>query len=120
MKMSGPAQSQSSVPTTKVTTDDSSQTPQVASQKPSAQLEEDDEFEDFPVEGEHVLRREYSTICLIAFCLSDWGDEETDLAGGEASKHLWEESWDDDDTSEDFAQMLRYMGIPVSFISFLG
>jgi len=37
------------VPTTKATTNDNNavQTPQ----KPSAQLEEDDEFEDFPVEG---------------------------------------------------------------------
>jgi len=39
----------------------------------------------------------------------DWGDEDTDLAagGGEASTHLWEESWDDDDTTEDFAKMLK-------------
>lgn len=49
------------------------------------QLEEDDEFEDFPVE--------------------DWTEEETQVPGGNA--HLWEESWDDDDTSEDFAVQLR-------------
>jgi 26 proteasome complex subunit DSS1 len=54
-------------------------------QKPAAQLEEDDEFEDFPVE--------------------DWAEEETQLPGGNA--HLWEESWDDDDTSEDFAIQLK-------------
>ncbi|ORX91976.1 DSS1/SEM1 family-domain-containing protein [Clohesyomyces aquaticus] len=54
-------------------------------QKPAAQLEEDDEFEDFPVE--------------------DWPEEETQLPGGNA--HLWEESWDDDDTNEDFAVQLR-------------
>jgi len=29
------------------------------------------------------------------------------MPGGEAKAHLWEESWDDDDTSEDFAKMLR-------------
>ena len=46
----------------------------------------------------------------------DWPDEETDLAAGgggnhndEANGHLWEESWDDDDTSEDFSQMLKYV-----------
>lgn len=53
--------------------------------KPPAQLEEDDEFEDFPVE--------------------DWTEEETQIPGGNA--HLWEESWDDDDTNEDFAVQLR-------------
>ncbi|PVH95928.1 hypothetical protein DM02DRAFT_675127 [Periconia macrospinosa] len=50
-----------------------------------APLEEDDEFEDFPVE--------------------DWTEEESQIPGG--TTHLWEESWDDDDTSEDFAVQLR-------------
>lgn len=53
--------------------------------KAATQLEEDDEFEDFPVE--------------------DWTEEETQIPGGNA--HLWEESWDDDDTNEDFAVQLR-------------
>ncbi|KAH9865532.1 26S proteasome complex subunit [Plenodomus biglobosus] len=53
--------------------------------KPATQLEEDDEFEDFPVE--------------------DWTEEETQIPGGNA--HLWEESWDDDDTNEDFSVQLR-------------
>ncbi|KAF2706736.1 hypothetical protein K504DRAFT_470784 [Pleomassaria siparia CBS 279.74] len=53
--------------------------------KPVAQLEEDDEFEDFPIE--------------------DWSEEETQIPGG--NTHLWEESWDDDDTNEDFAVQLR-------------
>jgi len=53
--------------------------------KPAASLEEDDEFEDFPVE--------------------DWSEEETQIPGG--NTHLWEESWDDDDTNEDFAVQLR-------------
>ena len=39
---------------------------------------------------------------------ADWGDEDTDLAnGGEASAHLWEESWDDDDKGDDFAKLLQ-------------
>lgn len=64
--MSGPPQSQSSIPTTKATTSDSTQTPQVAPQKTSAQLEEDDEFEDFPVEGEYFLRKDALQLHLIA------------------------------------------------------
>ncbi|PSS05163.1 DSS1/SEM1 family-domain-containing protein [Coniella lustricola] len=51
-------------------------------------LEEDDEFEDFPVE--------------------DWPAEDTEAANsGETTKHLWEESWDDDDTSDDFSKQLK-------------
>lgn len=53
--------------------------------KPAAQLEEDDEFEDFPAE--------------------DWTEEDTQIPGG--NTHLWEESWDDDDTSDEFAVQLR-------------
>ncbi|ERS95212.1 26 proteasome complex subunit DSS1 [Sporothrix schenckii 1099-18] len=52
-------------------------------------LGEDDEFEDFPVD--------------------DWAPEETEAAGDgtTTSKHLWEESWDDDDTSDDFSAQLK-------------
>lgn len=53
--------------------------------KPTAALEEDDEFEDFPVE--------------------DWPQEDAEVPGG--NTHLWEESWDDDDTSEDFSKQLK-------------
>jgi len=59
-------------------------------------LEEDDEFEEFPVQ--------------------DWDDSQTDLAhlGGvtpgaakaEGDK-LWEDNWDDDDIEEDFSVQLR-------------
>lgn len=58
--------------------------------KTSAQLEEDDEFEDFPVE--------------------DWAKEEEVGAAqgkGGAGTHLWEESWDDDDVGEDFGVQLK-------------
>ncbi|KAL6703189.1 26S proteasome complex subunit [Coniothyrium glycines] len=61
------------------------QPPSSTDKKPATQLEEDDEFEDFPVE--------------------DWTEEETQIPGGNA--HLWEESWDDDDTNEDFAVQLK-------------
>jgi len=60
----------------------------VAEQKPATALEEDDEFEDFPVD--------------------DWAAEDTEAANGsEGTQHLWEESWDDDDTSDDFSNQLR-------------
>ncbi|KAM7193904.1 DSS1/SEM1 family domain containing protein [Naviculisporaceae sp. PSN 640] len=56
-------------------------------QKTTAALEEDDEFEDFPVD--------------------DWETEDTEAAANQTSQHLWEESWDDDDTSDDFSQQLK-------------
>ncbi|KAI5788159.1 putative 26 proteasome complex subunit Sem1 [Pyronema domesticum] len=61
-------------------------TPVASKDKPVKALEEDDEFEDFPAE--------------------DWEDAETDGKSGK-SKNLWEESWDDDDNSDDFASQLR-------------
>jgi len=72
-------------PTTKATTSDKAgdATKDV---KPAAALEEDDEFEDFPVEN--------------------WTQEETEVPG-DNNTHLWEESWDDDDTSEDFSAQLK-------------
>ncbi|KAI1630441.1 26 proteasome complex subunit DSS1 [Exophiala viscosa] len=64
---------------------DPAQTSKTASNQPPALLEEDDEFEDFPVE--------------------DWTQEDTEVPGG--STHLWEESWDDDDENEDFSKQLK-------------
>ncbi|KAF3090777.1 hypothetical protein TWF569_005463 [Orbilia oligospora] len=49
-------------------------------------LDEDDEFEDFPAE--------------------EWEEDETEVPGG-GKPNLWEESWDDDDLSEDFSKQLR-------------
>ena len=48
---------------------------------------------------------------------TDWptADNEVPGAGGasaenaNATTHLWEESWDDDDTSEDFSKQLKYV-----------
>lgn len=37
--------------------------------------------------------------------LADWTQEETEVPG--SNTHLWEESWDDDDTSEDFSAQLK-------------
>jgi hypothetical protein len=41
---------------------------------------------------------------------ADWPEDQTEAAKGSGeTKHLWEESWDDDDTSDDFSQQLRYV-----------
>lgn len=37
----------------------------------------------------------------------DWSQEDTEAADGANTKHLWEESWDDDDTTDDFSTQLR-------------
>jgi 26 proteasome complex subunit DSS1 len=37
--------------------------------------------------------------------VTDWTEEETQIPNG--NTHLWEESWDDDDTNDDFAVQLR-------------
>ena len=76
--------------------------PLAPEKKPATQLEEDDEFEDFPVEGE-ILRINHLWSWLTAG--SDWTEEETQIPNG--NTHLWEESWDDDDTNDDFAVQLR-------------
>jgi len=75
--------------TTKATVSDSQdESKPFRPQKPAAQLEEDDEFEDFPVE--------------------DWPkEEEVGAAQANESTHLWEESWDDDDTTDDFSVQLK-------------
>ncbi|KAL9604554.1 MAG: hypothetical protein Q9219_000519 [cf. Caloplaca sp. 3 TL-2023] len=84
--MSAPAESPST--TTKAATSDPTSSLK-DDQKPAAALEEDDEFEDFPIE--------------------DWPAEDQEVPpGGESgTTHLWEESWDDDDTSEDFSKQLK-------------
>ena len=37
--------------------------------------------------------------------VTDWTEENTDLPSG--NTHLWEESWDDDDTNDDFSAQLK-------------
>ncbi|KAF2401400.1 hypothetical protein EJ06DRAFT_581542 [Trichodelitschia bisporula] len=77
--MSAPA----STSTDKAAASDSKSKP--ANPPAAAALGEDDEFEDFPVE--------------------DWAEEDTGLPSGK--QHLWEESWDDDDTTDDFSKQLK-------------
>ena len=85
-------------------------------QKPAAALEEDDEFEDFPVEGEISLKLKALFGCSLGFARkltlfirfgSDWPPEDAEGPGERDNTRLWEESWDDDDTSEDFSKQLK-------------
>lgn len=43
--------------------------------------------------------------------LTDWpAEEELGASGaGAGTTHLWEESWDDDDTSDEFSVQLQYV-----------
>ena len=100
--MSGAAQG--GAPTTKAVSDAPNGQPAAVSAKPAPQLEEDDEFEDFPVEGTHYQGPRESRERVLTKSL-DWGEEETQTHGDKT--HLWEESWDDDDTTEEFANQLR-------------
>lgn len=42
---------------------------------------------------------------------ADWAPEENEVPPGQegGTTHLWEESWDDDDTSEDFSKQLKWV-----------
>lgn len=55
-------------------------------------LEEDDEFEEFPVE--------------------EWREDKED----QSDLHQWEDNWDDDNVEDDFSKQLRYMrGASIKF-----
>lgn len=43
-------------------------------------------------------------------CYLDWAQEDSEVTPGSegGTTHLWEESWDDDDASEDFSKQLKY------------
>ena len=41
----------------------------------------------------------------MVFLITDWTQEEAEVPAD--NTHLWEESWDDDDTSEDFSAQLK-------------
>ncbi|KAH6971005.1 hypothetical protein BKA56DRAFT_131574 [Ilyonectria sp. MPI-CAGE-AT-0026] len=42
----------------------------------------------------------------------DWPEDQTEAAQGSGeTKHLWEESWDDDDTTDDFSAQLKWVAL---------
>lgn len=96
----------SATDTAKATTAKSSEKPTEPQQKPAAQLEEDDEFEDFPVEGMDTSSRLPVARLTVQI---DWAKEEEVGSQQANNQHLWEESWDDDDTSDDFSVQLKYV-----------
>lgn len=104
-----------SAPTTKATTSDPTNASTMKDQqKPAGALEEDDEFEDFPVDGmclRHQLFGQFFSCDreLIRTHFVDWAPEDSEVPPGSegGTTHLWEESWDDDDTSEDFSKQLK-------------
>lgn len=114
--MSGAAQGDNA--TTKAIVSDTKDNSQPLAQKPVTQLEEDDEFEDFPVEGtptkELECRRQATSKTVRemeqrANQATDWPTEEELGSSGTGTTHLWEESWDDDDTSNEFSVQLKYV-----------
>ena len=104
--MSAAAEGQGS--TTKLTASEP-KTATKEEQTPAAALEEDDEFEDFPVEGLPYSEnlRAYWRGLIARHHFSDWPAEDQEVPGEGGTNHLWEESWDDDDTSEDFSKQLK-------------
>lgn len=65
-------------------------------------LEEDDEFEEFPVEGK-FLRLCLVVIGHIWIDLLDWTGKEKD----EQDISVWEDNWEDDDIEDEFNKQLR-------------
>ncbi|CAI7610910.1 unnamed protein product [Penicillium glandicola] len=86
-------------------------TEQPPSQAKPQVLEEDDEFEDFPVEGIDQPLKCFPRATKLILQQPDWPQEEAEQTAGSTanggSEHLWEESWDDDDAAEDFSKQLQ-------------
>ena len=72
-------------------------------------LEEDDEFEEFPVEGNcHLPRRlltpeRHSNELDFLFFSTEWTGSKDD----EDEVNVWEDNWDDDNVEDDFSNQLR-------------
>lgn len=67
-------------------------------------LEEDDEFEEFPVEGK--IFQVNLKICIFLFILFlDWSGKDKD----EQDISVWEDNWEDDNIEDDFNKQLRYL-----------
>jgi 26 proteasome complex subunit DSS1 len=100
---------------------DESTSAQQPAQSQLSGLEEDDEFEEFAVQGTSQVRFQP----LDAKRPIDWDDAQTELAhlGGaqpgaakSGGDKLWEDNWDDDDIEDDFSVQLRCVTVllPIS------
>lgn len=74
-------------------------------------LEEDDEFEEFPAEG-NLNEFQIRWFCILilyimsikfTFIIADWTGTKED----EDEVNVWEDNWDDDNVEDDFNQQLR-------------
>lgn len=68
-------------------------------------LEEDDEFEDFPVEGRSGSVTPRPTDKLINH--PDWPQEEAEPPTDPSETALWDASWEDDEAEQGFSQQLK-------------
>ncbi|KAF5286708.1 hypothetical protein FQA39_LY16191 [Lamprigera yunnana] len=72
------------------------------SEKPKSDLgllEEDDEFEEFPVEGKFYEKNSPNKPLLV-----DWTSKDKD----EQDISVWEDNWEDDNVEDDFNKQLRF------------
>ena len=65
-------------------------------------LEEDDEFEEFPAEGE---RRQDDDVCafIIGSFFAEWDGKDED----QEDANVWDDNWDDDTVEDDFSVQLK-------------
>lgn len=66
-------------------------------------LEEDDEFEEFPVEGNIKVNSSPKDLLKFVFFPLDWQDKDKD----NADISVWEDNWEDDNVEDDFNKQLR-------------
>lgn len=68
-------------------------------------LEQDDEFEEFPAEGERYLNPFSISWCgLISWKkFTEWDQKDED----QTDVNVWEDNWDDDVVEDDFSVQLR-------------
>lgn len=72
-------------------------------------LEEDDEFEEFPAEGEILEKFDETTTMTNKKIFKYFSEWETKGENEEEELSVWEDNWDDDnlDTADDFNEQLK-------------
>ena len=68
-------------------------------------LEEDDEFEEFPAEGERDQESfgHDPSILNASFVFAEWNKDDEDASDA----NVWEDNWDDDTVEDDFSIQLK-------------
>ncbi|KAK0542968.1 hypothetical protein OC846_006571 [Tilletia horrida] len=75
-------------------------------------LDEDDEFDDFPVQDwpdSDTVLHATKAAAAAAQSSNSGGGAGLSMVGGQSSSgdHLWEDNWDDDDVEDEFSKALR-------------